>query len=57
MNSSLPVPPVATIGAWLPGLSQPRVVAISSGNVSLGSSAPSALSRLRPKIWPIWKTS
>ena len=36
MNSSLPVPPVATSGAWLPGLSQPRVVATRLGNVSLG---------------------
>jgi hypothetical protein len=57
VNSSLPVPPVATSGAWMPGLSQPRVVAISTGNVSCGSSAPSSVSRLKPKICPIWNAS
>ena len=61
MNSSLPVPPVATSGACVPGLSQPRVVAMSTGNMSCGSSPPPcelmSLSRLMPKIWPIWNVS
>ena len=57
MKASLPVPPVATSGAWLPGLSQPRVVATSDGKVSWASRAPSEASRLKPKICPIWKVS
>jgi hypothetical protein len=33
------------------------VVAISTGKTSCGSSAPSSVSRLTPKIWPIWNVS
>jgi hypothetical protein len=57
VNESLPVPPRATSGALVPGLSQPRVVATRTGKVSAGATPPSVAFRLAPKIWPIWKLS
>ena len=47
----------ASMGALLPELSQPRVVATSSGNASCGSRLPSGTLRFSPKIWPTWKVS
>ncbi len=40
VKRSFPVPPTATSGAPVPGLSQPRVVGMSCGNVSAGATLP-----------------